>query len=311
MRNIKNTKNIKRFGDNKEKKDRLNSQNHNNFSKIRTSLGGNSQAGSRTQTNIANQILPNQIWIYGKHSTFSALQSKRRKIFQILVTKNTESELEKFIIQNHLSHLTPLIKSVENVQIESLTGRDQPHQGIAAICSRLPVKSQNDLLEELYKIKDAAGEDSKAKLPTLLLLDQLSDPQNIGAIIRSAVSFGVKKIIFCEHNAPKENASMCKASAGTIESVDLVMVTNFNNLIEKLKKISYWCIGLDGTAKTLISEVKDYNNIALVVGSEGDGIRDLVKKNCDILAKIEINSSVESLNASVATSITLYELFKK
>ncbi len=247
----------------------------------------------------------NTIWLYGKHAVFSALQKKRRKIFQILVTKNTLTELEKLLQKNpSLTQLENSIKLVDGEFISSIIGRDQLHQGIALSCSRLPFKNQNDLLEELYALE-------KTQLPTLLLLDQLTDPQNIGAIIRSAISFGVKKIIFCEHSAPKESAAMCRSSAGTIEMADLVVVVNFNNLIEKLKKIGYWCIGLEGTSTTPISEIRTYDHVALVVGSEGDGIRDLVKKNCDVLAKINIDPNVESLNASVATSIALYELSQK
>lgn len=246
----------------------------------------------------------NQIWLCGKHAVFAALQKKRRKIFQILVTKNTVHDLEKILHNNGLIHLKNSLKIVEGDQISSVIGRDQIHQGIALNCSRLPVKNQNDLLEELYSL-------NKSQLPTLLLLDQLSDPQNIGAIIRSAISFGVKKIIFSEHHAPKESAAMCKSSAGTIEMADLIVVVNFNNLIEKLKKIGYWCIGLDGTSNTKVGEIKNYDHVALVVGSEGDGIRDLVRKNCDILAKIDIDPNVESLNASVATSIALYEISQK
>lgn len=247
---------------------------------------------------------PDQIWLCGKHAVFAALQKKRRKIFQILVTKNTLLELEKVLQNSGLTNLKNSLKLVEGEQINAVVGRDQIHQGIALSCSRLPIKNQNDLLEELYSLE-------KHQLPTLLLLDQLSDPQNIGAIIRSAISFGVTKIIFCEHNAPKESASMCKTSAGTIEMADLIVVVNFSNLIEKLKKIGYWCIGLDGTSSTKITDIKTYDHVALIVGSEGDGIRDLVKKNCDLLAKINIDPSVESLNASVATSIALYELSQK
>jgi len=256
-----------------------------------------------SSSNSASQN-PNRIWLYGKHPAFSALQKKRRKIFQILVTKNTSVELDKILLEQNLLNLKSLVKLVDGSQIELLVGSNQPHQGIAMECSKLPIKNQNDLLAELEKLE-------KNKLPTLLLLDQLSDPQNIGAIIRSAISFGVKKVIFCEHSAPKESATMAKSSAGTIEMADLIVVTNFSNLIEKLKKIGYWIVGLEGTSETFISEVKNYETVALIVGSEGDGIRTLVKKNCDILAKIAIDKDVESLNASAATSIALYELSRR
>ncbi len=254
--------------------------------------------------NFANQSQSHQVWLYGKHPVFTALQKKRRKISEILVSKNSLAELENFLQKQNLFSLKSLIKIADNNQIEAKVGPHAIHQGIALHCSKLPLLDQNQLLEELYAIEN------KEDLPNLLLLDQLSDPQNIGAIIRSASSFGIKKVIFSEHNSPKENATIVKASAGTIDLIDLIVVTNFNNLIEKLKKIGYWCIGLAGEAKTTIDEVKGYKNIALIVGSEGDGIRNLVKQNCDILAKIKINNDVESLNASVAAAIALYELSK-
>lgn len=236
-------------------------------------------------------------------------KAKQRKVFQILATKNSVGELYGFFKNYELDHLRSLVEVVDNQKIESVLGCGKNlqafvHQGLAINCSKLPIQNQRDLLEEL------CGFDDSSKLPTLLLLDQISDPHNVGAIIRSAISFGVKKIIFCEHNSVKESATIVKSSAGTIDFVDLVVVTNFSNLIEKLKKLGYWCIGLDGLAKVEIGEIKDYKNIALVVGSEGGGIRDLVKKNCDLLVKIKINEEVESLNASVAAAIALYELSK-
>lgn len=246
----------------------------------------------------------NSLWLCGKHPVFSILQTKRRQIFEILVTKNSMTELEGFFRKNALSEFNNLVKLVDSDNIIDVCGTSQPHQGLAINCSPLPTKNQNELLHELHAIED------KKNLPKLLLLDQISDPHNIGAIIRSAISFGVTKIIFCEHNSPKENATIVKAAAGTMEFCDLVIVTNFNNLIEKIKKIGYWCIGLAGEGQSTLQEAQTYDNIALIVGSEGDGIRSLVKKNCDLLVKIDIDEKVESLNASVATAIALYELSK-
>lgn len=246
-----------------------------------------------------------ELLLCGKHPIFNAIEKKRRKIFTLYATKNSILELEKFLDKSSLPSLKKIIKLVDNDKIEELVGRSQTHQGLVAKVSKLETKTQNDLLEELYQIKESGG-----KLPTLLLLDQISDPHNIGAIIRSASAFGVTKIIFCEHNSPKENATIVKASSGTIDLVDLIVVTNFSNLLEKIKKIDYWCVGLAGEAREDISKIKEFENVALIVGSEGGGIRDLVKKNCDFLAKINIGSQVESLNASVASAITLYELSK-
>ena len=247
----------------------------------------------------------NDLWLCGKHPILTILQKKRRKIFEILVTKNTVSELENFLKKNSLHNLLSLVKIVDDGKIESLVGKYQVHQGFAIRASKLTTKNQDNLLEELSSLADSDN------LPTLMLLDQISDPHNVGAIIRSAASFGVKKIIFSEHNSPRENATIVKSSAGAIELVDLIIVTNFSNLLAKLKKIGYWCVGLDSAATTNLTKIKDYKNIALIIGSEGSGMRELVKKNCDILAKIEIDEEVESLNASVAASIALYELLRK
>ena len=244
------------------------------------------------------------VLICGKHPVFTALKQRRRKILEIFVTENSVTELKNFLAKNSLQNFSSLIRLVDGTVIEDFVGSQQPHQGLLIKAARLPVQNQNALLEELCAIPQ--GE----KLPLLLLLDQISDPHNVGAIIRSAASFGVKKVIFCEHHAPQENSTIIKASAGTIEFVDLVVVTNFNNLFEKIKKIGYWCVGLAGEGEVKLSEVKDYKNIALVVGSEGGGIRDLVKKNCDLLVRIEIEKEVESLNASVAAAIALYEISK-
>jgi len=275
---------------NQNQKNLQKSNNHKHHNQKPTKLGGESNSDS-------------SLWICGKHPSFTTILNKKRKIFEILATRNSVEELVAFLQKNSLQHLRNILKIVEKDYLEKIL-RDQIHQGIAVRCSRLPLKNQHDLLEELYEIPE--GE----KLPTLLLLDQVLDPHNVGAIIRSAAAFGVKHIIFCEHNSAKESATIVKSSAGTIEFAELFSVTNFNNLIEKLKKIGYWCVGLAGEGNVKLSKVAEYKNIALIIGSEGNGLRDLVKKNCDLLVKIEMDKKVESLNASVAASIALYEITK-
>lgn len=246
------------------------------------------------------------VWLYGKHPVFLALQKKRREVFQILATKNSIIELEKFLDDKNLSHLKSRLSLVESHFIQSVIGEEQIHQGLALNCSALPLKSQNNLLEELEKILRDNSEGGI--LPPLLIMDQLRDPHNVGAIIRSACAFGVKRIIFPEHNFPKESAVINKSSSGMVENVDLFLVVNLNNLMLKLKELGYWCIGLAGESSVSVEKIREYKNIALVIGSEGEGIRDLVKRNCDLLVRIEMDKDVESLNASVAASIALREV---
>jgi 23S rRNA (guanosine2251-2'-O)-methyltransferase len=252
------------------------------------------------------------LWICGKHPVFTILLKARRKIFTIFVTNSSKIILQEFLAKNNLlAKYQSLIKLTDNDHLRQLAG-DEIHQGLAINCSYLKLSSQNDFLTEIYDLKSKFSNESKQPtLPAILIMDQLKDPHNIGAIIRSAVAFGVTKVVFLEHNFPKESAVMSKSSSGMIEFVDLILISSLNNFIEKLKAVGYWCIGLDGAGSTLISEIIDYQNIALIIGSEGDGMRQLVKKNCDIVAKINLSKEVESLNASAAASIALYQLFGK
>ena len=261
--------------------------------------------------NAENKNRDGSLWICGKHPVFLALLKARRKIFTILVTKNSQIILQEFLAKNNLlSKYQQLIKLTDNDHIKSLVA-DEVHQGLALNCSYLKTNSQDDFLTEIYNLKSKSPASDKLILPPILIMDQLQDPHNIGAIIRSAVAFGVKKIVFLERNFPKESSVICKSSSGMIEFVDLILISGLNNFIEKLKVVGYWCIGLDGEGSVLIGEIKDYQNIALIIGSEGSGMRQLIKKNCDIVAKINLNKEVESLNASTAASIALYQLFGK
>ncbi|MDA0902225.1 MAG: 23S rRNA (guanosine(2251)-2'-O)-methyltransferase RlmB [Proteobacteria bacterium] len=242
------------------------------------------------------------IWIYGKHPTFAVLLNNRRKAYKIVVTKNTKPALDQFLSKNKIKINPSLIRVADNGFISSLVSDSAVHQGFAVQASDLPTTTDKELILKLNKL-------GKDDLPPILILDQLTDPHNIGAIIRSAAAFGVKNIVITKHNFPKDGAIICKSSVGTIESVNMVVAGNLNNLLADLKNIGYWCLGLDGSARTNINQAKDYDNVALVVGSEGEGMRNLVKKNCDLLVKIPMSAEVESLNVSNAVAISLYELF--
>jgi len=262
----------------------------------------------KTQFKTSKPTIPsNQIWIFGKHSFYSSLKKGTRNFYQILVSENNEQEFRSFLESNPKikGKLSNLIKICDAKAISS--NIDNPsqssHQGYAALASKLKTKTQLELLTNLHELQD-----NGQKLPKLLILDQITDPHNIGAIIRSAVAFGIKELVLSEHNCASETSTTIKTSVGLIEEINITIVTNINNLIEKINKLEYWVAGLAGEGKNNIKDLKNYENLALIVGSEGDGIRKLVKKNCDLLTKITINEECESLNASVATAIALYEL---
>ena len=239
-----------------------------------------------------------KFFIYGKHPIFLALQNKKREFYEIL-TSNIK-ELNDFIDKNNIKINKNIIKYRDNKELNKITNEN--HQGYIAYVSEKKPENFLDFLSEHKNEKI---------LPKLLILDQLTDPHNIGAIIRTAVAFGVKDIIITRDNSILDSATIVKSSAGMSEFVNLIEVVNLNNAIEDLKNIGYFVVGLAGEGKTNLNTINNSENLCLVVGNEGKGIRSLVKKNCDILCRIEIDSSVESLNASVATAISIYQLWGK
>ena len=144
----------------------------------------------------------------------------------------------------------------------------------------------------------------------VLILDEIQDPRNFGALIRSAEVFGVKGIIIPERNAVRVNETVVKTSTGAIEHVDIVKVTNISEALLKLKKLDYWVYGAEGEGSKDYSKEKYPSRTALVLGSEGNGIRKKVKENCDVLIKIPMYGKINSLNVSVAGGIILSEIVK-
>ena len=216
---------------------------------------------------------PNQIWIYGRHPIISILRNNQRSIFKIVVTKNNEQELYKILKDNSISPKTIEIEISTSDKISSTFGDQKVvHQGFAILCSKRHFISDNEFLASL---KDK-------NLRNIIILDQLTDPHNIGAIIRSASAFGVVDVIIPKQHFHGETATIHKSSVGAIENINLILAGNINNLIAKLKDMNYWVLGLAGEGKSDLSEIRNYDNICLIIGSEGDGIRHQVKKNCDL-----------------------------
>ena len=233
--------------------------------------------------------------IYGFHSSISALNNKKRiiydckctkEIFEKLKTKLNDSKIAKFKIVDR--------KKLDNEIQNKL------HQGILVKCSKLIEVDIDSALKE--------------NPSTILILDSLTDSQNVGAIIRSAYLFGIKLIFYNDNNSFNINPTMTKAASGAFEYVKMIKIVNINNLIKKLKYNDYWILGLDTKGKDKISSIPKNINKVIILGSEGKGIRSLIKKNCDYLITIPMinkDGLVDSLNVSNAASITFYELNTK
>jgi 23S rRNA (guanosine2251-2'-O)-methyltransferase len=238
--------------------------------------------------NKENFINKSQYYMYGQHAVLAAARNNNRTIKQIYCLQKQLVEL-----QEKLPHSK--IEVVQNDFITKKIGKDQAHQGVMA------------LVDSIFKnkIEDLDFTDGKDRI---VILDQVTDPQNIGAIIRSAAAFGINKLILPSDNAPDENAGIAKAACGCLELMQIAKVTNIKNTIEKLKKMDFWIAGLDADGKGDINDISEIDKLAIIIGSEGKGMRRLTLTHCDFLIKIPISKQVESLNASNAASIIFYLL---
>lgn len=185
--------------------------------------------------------------------------------------------------------------------IEKLS-RDTNTQGVVAV---LGTKEYADV-DEILAIAASKNEN-----PFLLLFDEIEDPHNLGALIRTAVCLGAHGGIIPKHNAAPINATVAKTSAGASSHFPIAKVTNIVAAIEDLKEKGVWIVGSDAHAEKRFTEVDYTLPIALVIGNEGKGIRRLVKEYCDFLVKIPMAGSFDSLNASVAGALVMYEVFRK
>ncbi|MDR1693929.1 MAG: 23S rRNA (guanosine(2251)-2'-O)-methyltransferase RlmB [Lactobacillaceae bacterium] len=245
---------------------------------------------------MAKNNAPNRsgLIIYGRHAVMAALLNPKRQINKLLVTKENFNEVKDKAPQN-------FINIVDRKEIEKLLPQDAVHQGFAAYAKELESIAVEDI------IKLAEGRERCH----ILVLDQVTDPQNIGAIIRSCAAFGTLALIVQDKNSPSETGAMAKASVGAIETLPICRATNLSRTIQQLQEAGFWAIGMDGSADTTIDKISKAGKNIIVMGSEGKGMRRLVEENCDIIVKLQISNKVESLNVSTAAAIALYEMNKE
>ncbi len=193
------------------------------------------------------------------------------------------------------------VKTIPRKDLDQIVGNNN-HQGVAALVDSYSYLPLDDLLS---RAKQAEGQ------PLLIMLDELEDPHNLGAILRTADAVAANGIIIPNRRAVGLTATVAKVSVGAIEHVPVSQVTNLVQTVERLKKEGFWIVGADASGAKLYSEI-DYNMpLCLVIGSEGQGISRLLLKNCDYVVRLPMSGHVNSLNASVATSIFLYEIYRQ
>ena len=237
----------------------------------------------------------NAINIYGNHPAKSALLSSNRSCYLLCTTEKKFDYWNNFVINNKVDIKIVLLETSELNNISNSN-----HQGIIVFASKIIRKKLSEYLKKL-----------SSKKTRILILDQLTDPQNVGSIIRSAFAFNFDAVCLLKNNTPIETPSLIKASAGEIDKIQILEIGNLVQEIKILKKQDFFIYGLDGEGKINIQEIdKTDNRIALIVGTEGKGLRNLTKQNVDGLVKIDINPECNSLNAANAASVAMYEMSK-
>ncbi|MGY8986523.1 MAG: 23S rRNA (guanosine(2251)-2'-O)-methyltransferase RlmB [Sphingomonadales bacterium] len=242
-----------------------------------------------------NSIKKGVFYIFGKHPVIAALSNPKREKIKLFVTEHSRSVISNFL--NNHPNLKVEVKDQDF--IKNLVDSDNPHQGLVLEVKSLPNPH----------LKDVINCDGKGK-NIILVLDQITDPHNIGAIMRSAAAFNAKAIITTDRNAPPETGTLAKTASGALDILPWVRVVNLAATLDELANNGYWRVGLDGYAEKSITEIDPGDNIVLVLGSEGKGMRESTQKKCDFLAKLPISPKVESLNVSNAAAVALYELIK-
>lgn len=235
------------------------------------------------------------------HAVLAALANPRRRLFRLYATPERRRELGPAIA----AALARAGREVETVErdrreIDLLAGPGSAHQGLVLEAAPLAAEGLEGLI--------ARAEGSPRAVA--VVLDQVTDPQNVGAIARSAAAFGAVGLVLQERHAPPETGALAKAACGALEHLALARVANLAQALAHLKEAGFWVVGLEPAAAVALAEAGLSGRIALVLGAEGPGLRRLTRERCDLLARLPLAGPIPSLNVSAAAAAALYELFR-
>ncbi len=228
-------------------------------------------------------------WIYGTHAVLAVLANPERRLRRLIATAEAGRGLAAGPVQ---------AETVERAEIDRLLPPGAVHQGLAALVEPLEPPTIDD-------IGRMAGERPGA---VVVVLDQVTDPHNVGAILRSAAAFGALAVVVPDRHAPEETGALAKAASGALERMPLVRVTNVVRALDELKTGGFWTAGLAADAPKTLSGAKLTGRIAMVLGAEGEGMRRLTREHCDHLVRLPMTGDMESLNVSNAAAVALYEM---
>jgi 23S rRNA (guanosine2251-2'-O)-methyltransferase len=235
-------------------------------------------------------------WIYGHHAVTAALSNPKRQFRRLVATGMAIAE---FLAPLSLPK-APIVERIEGDALNALLPAGSVHQGLAALVEPLPLIDLSELLEDIPE--GAAAH--------LVILDQVTDPHNVGAILRSASAFGAAGLILTERHAAPESGALAKAASGALDHLPMVRVVNLARAIEAVKQAGFWCLGLASEGEMTLAEAKPSGRVALVLGAEGTGLRRLTREHCDQLLRLPTAGPIDQLNVSNAAAVALYELVR-
>ena len=236
-------------------------------------------------------------WIYGVHTVLGALANPRRRCRRLLLAAPQADTIGPRLAEASADG-GPAPEILGRREIEAHLPLGAAHQGVALLAHPLAATP-------LEEIQEQTAADDRARL---VVLDQATDPRNVGAVLRSAAAFGARAVIIQTRRAAAATGAMAKAASGALETVPLVRVTNIARALDGLKNSGFWCVGLDARAPRSLTELPA--KVALVLGSEGQGLRRLTRETCDMVVRIPMAAAMDNLNLSAAAAIALYESHK-
>jgi 23S rRNA (guanosine2251-2'-O)-methyltransferase len=237
-------------------------------------------------------------WLFGIHPVEAALRNPRRRLHRLLHTAAAEAhDRDLRQLARDRRQGAPRMETVDRDVLARQLPPGAVHQGVALLAEPLPPVELHEVCAGL----------AAAERAVLVVLDQVTDPHNVGAILRSAAAFGARALICTERHSAGEGGVLAKAAAGALEHVPMVVVTNLARALATLKEAGVWCIGLAAEAEQPVSAVDLSGRIALVLGAEGGGLRRLTREHCDLLVRLPTQGPVAVLNVSNAAAVALYE----
>jgi len=240
---------------------------------------------SNRVTQSATMLRSDRVYLYGLHTVQAAVKNPKRRIFRLLATRNA---LPRLALNE--SEIQFPIEIVQPKTIDSLVGSDAVHQGVLIEAAPLKTRDLADL--------------SDTNL--IIILDHVTDPHNVGAILRSAVAFGAGALISTARHSPNESGVLAKSASGALEMIDLITVRNLSDAIKTIQITGFKTFGLDSEGEKTLETALTGEKIALVLGAEGKGLRQKTRDTVDVLTRLSIPGKLKSLNVSNAAAIALY-----